>query len=36
MKVAEYQMEHVFKCNACSLRVRISNRAAISLYKRVL
>ena len=36
MKVAEYQMEHVYKCNSCSLRVRISNRAAISLYKRVL
>lgn len=29
-------MKNVYGCAICSLRVRVSNRAAISLYERVL
>ena len=29
-------MENVYGCHTCSLRVRVSNRAAIALYKGVL
>jgi peptide alpha-N-acetyltransferase len=29
-------MIKVLKCHSCSLRVRVTNRAAISLYKEVL
>ena len=29
-------MKYVFNCDSCSLRVRVTNRAAISLYNRVL
>jgi peptide alpha-N-acetyltransferase len=29
-------MKNVYKCDSCSLRVRVTNRAAISLYSGVL
>ena len=29
-------MQNVFGCGSCSLRVRVSNRAAITLYKDIL
>ena len=32
MRAAHYQMIKVLKCHSCSLRVRVTNRAAISLY----
>ena len=36
MRVAHYQMMNVYGCGACSLRVRVTNRAAFTLYKTVL
>ena len=36
MRAAHKQMMDVFKCDACSLRVRITNRAAYTLYNNVL
>lgn len=36
MRAAHKQMRDVFKCDACSLRVRITNRAAYTLYNDVL
>jgi peptide alpha-N-acetyltransferase len=32
MRAAQHQMVTVFKCTRCSLRVRVTNRAAITLY----
>lgn len=36
MRAAHHQMVTVYNCTRCSLRVRVTNRAAISLYKDVL
>lgn len=36
MRAAHDQMIKVLKCHSCSLRVRVTNRAAISLYTNVL
>ena len=36
MKCAQYQMMNVYGCDSCSLRVRVTNRAAYTLYKDVL
>ena len=36
MRASHYQMMNVFNCDSCSLHVRVTNRAAISLYHRVL
>ena len=36
MRASHHQMKNVFNCDSCSLRVRVTNRAAISLYNRVL
>ena len=36
MRASHHQMQRVFNCTSCSLRVRVSNRAAITLYKDVL
>ena len=36
MRAAHYQMINVYHCKQCSLRVRVTNRAAIALYKGVL
>ena len=36
MRASHHQMKNVLLCHACSLRVRVTNRAAISLYKDVL
>lgn len=36
MRAAHYQMIKVFKCTRCSLRVRVTNRAAITLYQDIL
>ena len=36
MRAAQYQMKNVYNCQQCSLRVRVTNRAAISLYQGVL
>ena len=36
MRAAQYQMINVYRCTQCSLRVRVTNRAAIALYKGVL
>lgn len=32
MQAAHHQMKTVFNCQYCSLRVRVSNRAAVTLY----
>ena len=36
MRASHHQMTNVYDCDSCSLRVRVTNRAAISLYKGVL
>lgn len=36
MRAAHEQMIKVLKCHSCSLRVRVTNRAAISLYSNIL
>ena len=36
MRAAHHQMVTVYGCTKCSLRVRVTNRAAISLYKDIL
>ena len=36
MRASHHQMKNVLLANACSLRVRVSNRAAIALYTEVL
>mmetsp|Transcript_10251 Transcript_10251/g.17254 ORF Transcript_10251/g.17254 Transcript_10251/m.17254 type:complete len:204 (+) Transcript_10251:16-627(+) len=36
MRAAHHQMKSVYRCFACSLRVRVTNRAAITLYNDVL
>ena len=36
MRAAHQSMIDVLKCGSCSLRVRVTNRAAISLYNKVL
>jgi peptide alpha-N-acetyltransferase len=36
MRAAHHQMITVYKCTRCSLRVRVTNRAAITLYKDIL
>lgn len=36
MRASHHQMMNVYNCDSCSLRVRVTNRAAISLYNRVL
>lgn len=36
MRAAHHQMVSVYNCSKCSLRVRVTNRAAITLYKDVL
>ena len=36
MRASHHQMQRVFGCGSCSLRVRVSNRAAITLYRDVL
>ena len=36
MRAAHHQMVTVYNCTKCSLRVRVTNRAAITLYKDVL
>ena len=36
MHAAHYQMKKVYDCDSCSLHVRVTNRAAITLYRDVL
>ena len=36
MRATHMQMKNVYRCQACSLRVRVTNRAAFTLYKEVL
>ena len=36
MRAAHHQMTTVYGCTKCSLRVRVTNRAAISLYQDIL
>jgi peptide alpha-N-acetyltransferase len=36
MRASHNSMKNVYKCDSCSLRVRVTNRAAISLYSGVL
>jgi peptide alpha-N-acetyltransferase len=36
MRASHHQMKNVLLCHSCSLRVRVTNRAAISLYQDVL
>jgi peptide alpha-N-acetyltransferase len=36
MQAAHHQMKTVYNCHYCSLRVRVSNRAAITLYQSIL
>ena len=36
MNAAHHQMRSVYQCTRCSLRVRVTNRAAITLYKDIL
>ena len=36
MRGAHQQMINIYKCDLCSLRVRVTNRAAITLYQHVL
>ena len=36
MRASHHQMKYVYNCDSCSLRVRVTNRAAISLYNKVL
>ena len=36
MRASHHQMKNVLHCDSCSLRVRVTNRAAIALYSRVL
>ena len=36
MRAAHHQMVSAYNCTKCSLRVRVTNRAAITLYKDVL
>ena len=36
MRAAHHQMKNVFQCDCVSLHVRVSNRAALALYKDVL
>ena len=36
MQATHYQMQRVYGCKICSLRVRVTNRAAYTLYKDVL
>lgn len=36
MRASHNTMKNVYKCDSCSLRVRVTNRAAISLYSGVL
>ena len=36
MRASHRQMKNVFQCDSCTLRVRVTNRAAFTLYKTVL
>ena len=36
MRATHHQMKTYFNCSSCSLRVRVTNRAAIGLYTSVL
>ena len=36
MRATHFQMKNVYRASSCSLRVRVTNRAAITLYKEVL
>ena len=36
MRSAHHQMVNVFKATCCSLRVRVTNRSAITLYRDIL
>ena len=36
MRAAHHQMKRVFNCDTCSLHVRVSNKAALTLYRDVL